>query len=323
MLDNSGKQNVKLKNGSISFKNYFKQLPVPFKIYADFECILKKVECDSIKNNSSYTEKYQSNIPCSFAYKVDCIDNKFSKKVLLYREKNAAYKFIEATLSEYSYCTGVIKKHFNKNLIMSTEEEEKFQLANSFWICDKLLDVGDDKVRDHYHITGKYRGTSHWSFNIDLKMSKKIPVIFDNLRAYDSHLIIKEASKSDIKVSVIPNGLEKCMTFTINKNLVFIDSMQFMTSTLDSLVKNLSDHDFVCLSEEFSSEFLKLVKQKGVYPYEYMDSFEKFFEDKLLDKCEFFSSLKARCISEEYYFKATNVWNVFKMNTMGDYHDIY
>ena len=73
-LKRNGKQNVKLKSGSLSFKNYFKQLSVRFKIYADFECILKKVECDSIKNNSSCTEKYQSHIPCSFAYKVFCID---------------------------------------------------------------------------------------------------------------------------------------------------------------------------------------------------------------------------------------------------------
>ena len=76
------------------------------------------------------------------------------------------------------------------------------------------------------------------------------------------------------------------MAFTINRNLVFIDSMQLMNSGLDSLVKNLSDHDFVGLSEEFSGKFLKLVKQKSVYPYEYMDSFEKFFEDKLPDKCD-------------------------------------
>ena len=103
-------------------------------------------------------------------------------------------------------------------------------------------------------------------------MSKKVPVIFHNLRGYDTHLIIKEISKSDVKVSVIPNGLEKYMAFTFNKNLVFIDSMQFINYSLDSLVKNLSDNDFRCLSEEFSSEFLELVKQKGVYPYEYMGS---------------------------------------------------
>ena len=79
----------------------------------------------------------------------------------------------------------------------------------------------------------------------------------------------------------------------------------------------------MCLSEEFSGRFLELVKQKGVYPYEYTDNFEKFFEDKLLDESEFFSSIKDRCISEKYYFKAINVWNVFKMNAMGNYYDLY
>ena len=74
--------------------------------------------------------------------------------------------------------------------------------------------------------------------------------------------------------------------------MVFIDSLQFRNSSLDSLVQNLSDNDFKYLSEEFSGEFLKLVKHKGMYPYEYMDSFKKFSEDKLPDRCKFFSSLK-------------------------------
>ena len=218
----------------------------------------------------------------------------------------------------------MLKKHFNKNLIMSAEEEQRFQLSNSCWISNKLFDVGDDKVRDHCHITGKYRGAAHWSCNITLKLTKKIPVIFHNLRAYDSHLIIKEISNFDVKVSVIPNGLEKYMAFTINKNLVFIGSMQFMNSSLDldSLVKNLSDNDFKYLSEEFNGEFLRLVKQKRAYLYEYMDSLKKLFENKLPDRCQFFSSLKDKCISEKYYLKTDNIWNMFKMNTMGDYHDL-
>ena len=94
--------------------------------------------------------------------------------------------------------------------------------------------------------------------------------------------------KVDVNISVILNGLEKYMAFTINKNLVFIDSMQFMNSSPDSLVKNLSNNDFKYLPEGFSGELLDLVKEKGVYPYEYMDSFKKFFEDKLHDKSGFF-----------------------------------
>ena len=85
----------------------------------------------------------------------------------------------------------------------------------------------------------------------------------------------------------------------------------------------MSDYDFKYLPEEFSGELLKLVKQKGVYPYEYTDSFRKFSEDKLINRSTFFSSLKDECISEKDYLKAVDVWNVFKMNTMGDYHDLY
>ena len=206
---------------------------------------------------------------------------------------------------------------------MFAEEEKRFQLSNSCWICDKLFDVGDDKVRNYCHITGKYRGTPYWACNINLKLTKKIPVIFHNVRGYDSHLIIKEISKFDVKVSAIPNGLEKYMGFTINTNLVFIDSMQLINSSLDSLVKNLSDKDFKYFSEEFSGEFFELVKQKGVYPYEYMDSFKKFCENKLPDRCKFFSSLKDKRISEKDYLKSNNIWNVFKVNTMGDYHGVY
>ena len=124
----NGKQNVKLRKGSISFKNYSKQLPAPFKIYADFECILtatKEVK-NSDKNNSSCTEKYQDHIPCSFAYKVVCVDNRFSKKVVLYKGKNAVNKFIKTIFEEYEYCKKIMKRHFNKHLIMSVDEEENF-----------------------------------------------------------------------------------------------------------------------------------------------------------------------------------------------------
>ena len=181
----------------------------------------------------------------------------------------------------------------------------------------------DNKVRDHCHITRKYIGSAHWSCNINLKLAQRVPVIFQNLRGYDSQLIIMQISKFDVKVSVTSNRLEKYMAFTINNNLVFINSIQFMDSSLQALVKNLSDNDFKYLSEEFSGDLLELVRQKGVYPYEYMDSFKWFSKDKLPDRCKFFSSLKDEFISKTDYLHVINVWNTFKMNTMGDYHYIY
>ena len=107
-----------------------------------------------------------------------------------------------------------------------------------------------------------YRGAAHLGCNVNFKMSKNVPVIFHNLEGYDSHLIFKELSKFNAKINVIPNGLIKYMAFTINRNLAFIDSMQFMKSSLDSLVRNLMDEDFKFLSEEYSGELLKLVKKK-------------------------------------------------------------
>ena len=95
-------------------------------------------------------------------------------------------------------------------------------------------------------------------------MIEKVPVIFYNLKAYGSHLIMQEISKFDVKVSVIPNRLENYMSFAINNNLVFIDSMHVMNSSLNSLDKNLSDNDFKYLSQEISDDLLKLIKQKVV-----------------------------------------------------------
>ena len=92
-----------------------------------------------------------------------------------------------------------MKKHFNKNPVMSVDKEERFQLANSCWICNRLFDAGDEKVRDHYHVTGKFRGAAHFSCNANCKLSKKVSVIFHNSRDYDSHLIIKEIGKFDVK----------------------------------------------------------------------------------------------------------------------------
>ena len=132
----NGRQTAKLKSGSIQFKNNFKQIAVPFKIYADFESLLKVVRGSDRSNNTSYTEKYQKHIPCSFAYKVVCIDGKFSKSIVICKGKDAINKFIKVVL-EMNYCQKIIKKHFNKNLVMP---------GFKCWTCNKLFDVGDNKV---------------------------------------------------------------------------------------------------------------------------------------------------------------------------------
>ena len=110
-----------------------------------------------------------------------CVDDKYSKDTVLYRGKNAVCKFIQSIFREYSYCKSVMKNHFNKNLVRTTEENKKFERSNICWICNKLIE-NDYKVRDHCHISGKYRGAAHWSCNVDLKINKKLVMIFHNLK---------------------------------------------------------------------------------------------------------------------------------------------
>ena len=202
-------QSLRFEKGTIAFKSYFKQIPVSFKVYADFECSLESVE----SYEGSYSKKYQDHIPCSLAYKIVCVDEKFTKPIVIFRGEDVAYEFIKAILKGYVYCKKVMKKQFNKNLIMTGKEEEKFQSSNTGWICEKLIDDDDEKVRDHCHITRKFRGAAHWTCNINFQLTKKVPVIFHNLRGYDSHLIFCELNKFDVKIDVIPNRLEKYMTF--------------------------------------------------------------------------------------------------------------
>ena len=130
-------------------------------------------------------------------------------------------------------------------------------------------------------------------------------MIFHNLKGYDSHLIFKELNKFNCKISVIPNGLGKYMSFTLNSNIIFIGFMLFMNSFLDRLVKNLND-------------FKYLSRKKGVYPYEYMNSFQRFKEDCLPEIDCFFNSLKYCNIGEKEYQRACNVWKICDIKNLGE-----
>lgn len=246
---------------------------------------------------------------------------------------------MEYLLDEVKYCKKVMKKEFNKPLIMTKEDEEKFLKANECYICNKKYTDKDIKVRDHCHITGKYRGSAHQECNLQLRLNPeevKIPVIFHNLRGYDSHFIMQEigaivknhtyknnkGEEKQMNINAIPNNMEKYMAFMLGNHLTFIDSFQFMSSSLEKLVSNLPKESLKYTSKSFKGEKLDLMVRKGVYPYDYMDSFEKF-NHKLPSKEDFYSILNDQHISNEDYEHAQNVWNKFSLKNMGDYHNLY
>ena len=149
-------------------------------------------------------------------------------------------------------------------------------------ISDNVYVEKDIKVIDHCHITGKYRGSAHRGCNVTVKLNHKSSIVFKKLKNYDSHLIMQELGEFDFQNNVILNRLEKYMSFNINNKLTFIDSFQFLSSSLDSLIKNLGKNDFYYLSQEFYGSALDLIKQKRFYPYKYLSDFETFREELII-----------------------------------------
>ena len=206
---------------------------------------------------------------------------------------------------------------------MTIEDENNYQNSKDCWICNEKLDT--DKVRDHRHITGKYRGQC----NLKLKMPRKLPIIFHNLEGHDGHLIFRELNNFDnIDIQVIPKTSEKYMSIIINRNIIFLGSLQFLSASLDDLAGNLENKDFKYLISEFPSDKLEILKRKDLYPYEWVDSYEKFNNQEFPPKEAFYSSLPDGKrgkgdghISNEQYLHLKNVWNTFNFKIFRDFHN--
>ena len=325
----------------LKLNNFHKQLPIPLVIYADFEAITKKVQgCEESeemkkdKNRRSYTEAYQTHEDCGYGYKVVCCyRERYSKPIQTYRGENAVYKFMEKMLEEVEYCKAVVKKHFNKPLVMTEDDERCFRTMDGCHICSEKYTDKDVRVRDHCHVARIFRGSAHQECDLKLRIKPediKIPVIFHNLRGYDSHFIMqqigekskkhaytnKKGGKQNLNINAIPNNMEKYMAFMLGNHLTFIDSFQFMSSSLDKLVSNLPKEAFKYTSEEFTGKELSLMSQKGVHPYDFIDSFEKFDQTELPTKDQFYSILNDQHITNDEYDHAKKVWKTFNIKTM-------
>ena len=332
----------------IYFKNFYKKQRVPFVVYADFECFTEKIDTCQPKDTKSFTNRYQKHRPSGFSYLIKCFDdNILSPKLVHYTAEspndNVPQLFIESLEED-------IKEIYNrfkipKKMVMTAKDKINYKKATICHICERgIPKEGDDprfkKVRDHCHLTGKFRGAAHSMCNLKYRLPKFYPVIFHNLSGYDSHLFIKNLGKSEGKIDCIPNNEEKYISFSkhilvdkfINKKgeekevvreIRFIDSFKFMATSLDSLVNNLPKEFFKNLTEFYEGEQLDIIKRKGVFPYDWFDSFNRLSADHLPPKESFHSILNDSGISEEDYIHAQKVWETFNMKTMRDYHDLY
>ena len=326
----------------LRFKNFLHSEKAPFVIYADFECkIIRMDNCDP-DPNKSYTKKYQKHEPVSFCYYIKSFNESvYESRIRSYiKETPEGEDVIDIFIKWLEEGVKAIANIKPKQMIFTEEDRKQFNKASDCWICEEEL--GNDRVRDHCHFTGRYRGPAHNSCNLKYRKPKSISVFFHNLSGYDSHLFIKKLGTPDKKENIkcIPNNEEKYITFTktirtgqyTNKkgeikdktfDIVFKDSLKFMSSSLGALVNNLPKDAFINLNKYYTPEEAELIKQKGFYPYEYMDSEEKFNDTKIPPREAFYSKLSGRGITEKDYKHAWNVWNTFNMKTFKDYHELY
>ena len=158
------------KDEYLKFKYYQRKIRSPFVIYPYFETILVPEYNEYQNPEDSYTNKYQKHVACIYGYKLVCVDGKFSKPFKSYLSEDVVYNFINSMIEESKYSSDVLKKHFNKELLMTEEDNEGFENSTKCWNCDNSYVDDDVKVRDHCHITGKYRGSGHRDCNINVEL---------------------------------------------------------------------------------------------------------------------------------------------------------
>ncbi len=345
-----GNQRVEMpeEGSTLKFHNVKRQMTVPLVIYADFECFVKPLDSCIPNPGLSSTTSTHHHVANSFAAvaarNCGCGDETRFGDYFLYRGADPSMSFLD-------YCL-----RMGQEYQMQFDAAEPMDMQPANWavyrtatvcsICQQQLERNEYRVRDHCHLCGRFRGVAHNKCNMDLQMQRDIPVVLHNLRRYDSHLIMQAvgefARRHALQIGCVPKGMEDYLTFSlrcphrtpwgsrVTFKLRFIDSFQFLSSSLESLAANLLGRDsngeakFCALATRFPLPAdRQLLLRKGVYPYEYVDRDVVFQEVRLPPKERFYSSLKDSGISNADYQHAEHVWNHFGLNTFGQYHDLY
>ena len=273
----------------LKFEDYHMKVPVPIRVYADFECIDQPTDDPKVLFKQ---------IPVAVGY---YLISPFGNKYYSYFGTDCTKWFVNRMLT----LEKIASKYFKTNLELqiTPQEEESFQLAEECWLCEEPFGssvdfsksrenpLGGEKVRDHDHLTGKYRGAAHNICNINCKQrsSSFVPIFFHNFSGYDCHLIFEEllteAYNQNYNPTIIPKSLENYVSVQVGC-LRFLDSYRFLSSSLDKLVKSLDNFPIMKL-EGMSDD---LFKKKLAYPYEYLN-LDNFQEPLNLTKEDYWSTL--------------------------------
>lgn len=324
----------------LQFEKFEKQLKIPFIIYADFEALLKPVHTSIPDPTKPFTVKCFEHVPYSFAYYVKCSFDENLSKLELYRGENAGIEFMKRLENDiklmYKYYLGKVREMIPLN----DEEKKNYEEATTCHICDKPIENVLEKVCDHDHMSGAYRGAAHMTCNINYKEPKFVPIVFHNLSNYDSHLFIKTFALENEDVEVIAQNKEKYISFSkrlhvgdiidckgkkrkVFYKLRFIDSFRFMNCSLEKLASYLEDEQCKEIYKYYKEEKFQLIRQKGIFPYNFLTSFDKLSYQELPSKEEFYDIISENHVSEVDYARAKRVWDVFSCQNLGQYSDVY
>ena len=330
-------------NNIIKYNQGDKSLELPFIIYADLECLLKKIDTCYNNPDLSSTTKINQHIPSGYSIYTNCSFDKSNNKLSYYRGEDCMKRFCKDLKD---HVTKIIDFKTKTMIPLTKEEEDNYNKENICYICKK--DFNNDKVRDHCHFTGKYRGAAHNMCNLRYKIPKNIPVIFHNGSTYDYHFIIKElACEFDGNFECLGENTEKYITFSVpikkrieNKNIditykiKFIDSFRIMATSLSKLVDNLTDniHNDKCDKCKSNLCFVNAVNEKLIFKcIDCEKEYEKGFNKELLER---FSNTYEFCDNDlnkflillrkgVYPYEYTDGWDRFNEKVLPDKDSFY
>ena len=308
------------KDSHLMWKKHFHKIPLYFRIYGDFECNNKR-EYSNIGNKT--TNIFRQNPMCNGFYIVSEMDNVLQSGWHLspFGEDNVEWFVNEVIKIENKM--NFYFKNTKKEIMMTQEDEEDFKNSTHCWFCELPLD--GRAVRDHCHLTGRYRGAAHEKCNINVKQKQSnfIPFVFHNFSNYDCHLFFKTLidKKSDnVPLHVIPKTNEEYISISYGC-IRFIDSYRFLSSSLDGLVKTVDE--LTILKREFPDNW-ELLSKKLAYPYEYFKSLDDYqLSVKDLVKEDYFSRLKNGYPQDSEIQRTNEIIETFKIKTGKELTELY
>ena len=322
----------------LSFNNYKRSMRVPFVVYADFESFIKPIDTCQPDPKKSYTKPYQKHSPSSFCYYVKCFDDKmYSQEPVTFSAQSENNDVAQIFVDKLKEDIRRIYKLFQlpKRMIFTAADKKKFIEATTCHICEKAL--SDDRVRDHCHLSGKYREAAHKSVTWTIENHGFTLLYCTACPTTTVTCSSKSWLKAEKRLIVFRRPRRNILAFqrrlllthkegkrmTIKRELRFIDSFKFMASSLYSLSKNLTKEQCKNIGNRYSGKQLELLSRKGIYPYDYMDSLVRLSETKLPPKEAFYLKLNSTDISDEDYQHAQTVFKEFGCETSRDYHNLY